>query len=609
MHTTPPSPAGPAHASGAAGSPGADVLADALGEATAGATAGEAGPADRWATFRADRTLVVAARTVTSTVRVLECLPTLVRDDGRISVVFAHDPTSAFGEGVLDLLHDAGCRVIPWDRIPEAAPDLILSASENIDVPAGDCPVLVLPHGVGFQKLVPDSRAARVRLSGLVPDPLLEAGRAWLAVSHPGQEEQLLAAHPKTAGHTLLVGDPCYDELLAGLPHRSAHRRALGVPDDRRLVVVSSTWAGSSLIGQDPKLPARLLAALPYDEYRVALVLHPNVWSWHGAWQLRTSQLASALAAGLILVPPVHDWRSALVAADLVIGDHGSVTLYGAALGAPVLLGAFGEESVPDTAAASLASLAPRLEPGARGTELAARVVDAIDGYEPGRYAPVARQAFAEPGRAHARLRGALYRLLRLAEPDSAPPYAPALALPDPPRATPCTAWWVTTEAAAEAGAEAAGPIAVRRFPAAAGEPAPQDGSGTAVTHLACEDTEPDRRLAESASVVLGRSAAGDPARWIADALERHPGAVLAAVATDAGTTLAGSKDGRALSVTGTGDPGLAAAAVYACLRSGRPPADAEVTLRLGGAGPQGLVRLRLRPGPGLRLQGAQPLP
>ncbi|WP_328303962.1 hypothetical protein OG389_21395 [Streptomyces sp. NBC_00435] len=589
MHTTPPSAAGPA-AAGARADAGGDAGADA--------------DTDRWATFRAERTLVVAARTVTSTVRVLECLPALVRDDGRICVVFAHDPTSAFSEGVPDLLHDAGCRVIPWDRIPAAAPDLILSASENIDVPAGDCPVLVLPHGVGFQKLVPDSRSSRVRLSGLVPDALLEAGRAWLAVSHPGQEEQLRAAHPKTAGHTLLVGDPCFDELLAGLPRRPAHRRALGVADDRRLVLISSTWARSSLIGQDPKLPARLLAALPYDEYRVALVLHPNVWSRHGAWQLRTSQLASALDAGLLLIPPVHDWRPALVAADLVIGDHGSVTLYGAALGAPVLLGAFGEESVPGTAAASLARLAPRLEPGAQGTELAARVTAAIDGYEPGRYAPVARQAFAEPGRAHARLRGALYRLLRLAEPDSAPPQAPALALPGPPRATPCTAWRVSTEVTADT-------VGVRRFPAAAGEP-DRDDVDSAFTHLACEDTEPDRRLTESASVVTGR-AAGDPARWIADTLEAWPGAVVAAVAVaddtaaggppGAGGALVGLRDGRTLSVSGSADPGLAAAAVYARLRAGLPLADAEVTLRAGAAGARSPVRLRLR------LQGAQPLP
>lgn len=257
----------------------------------------------RWSTFRGEKTLVVAARTVTSTARVLECLPALLRGDGRVAVVFAHDPTSAFSDGVLDLLHDEGCRVIPWGDVAAAAPDLIVSASENIDVPEGDCPVLVLPHGIGFQKHVPDSRAPRSRLSGVVPDRLLESGRAWLALSHPDQEEQLLTTHPKVAGRTLLIGDPCFDEMLLSADRAGAYRAALGVPEGQRLVVLSSTWGPTSLLGQDPGLPARVLAALPYDGFRVAAIIHPNVWSGHGSWQIRTT-LAAALDAGLILVPP-----------------------------------------------------------------------------------------------------------------------------------------------------------------------------------------------------------------------------------------------------------------------------------------------------------------
>ncbi len=146
---------------------------------------------------------------------------------------------------------------LPRDALVAARrrlPDLVLTASENVDVPEGTCPVLVLPHGIGFQKYVPDSRADRVRLSGLVPDALLEAGRAWLATSHPDQDEQLLAAHPKAAGRTLLVGDPCFDELAASAALRPAHRAALGVGDDRRLVVVSSTWGPTSLLGERPDL-------------------------------------------------------------------------------------------------------------------------------------------------------------------------------------------------------------------------------------------------------------------------------------------------------------------------------------------------------------------
>ncbi len=534
------------------------------------------------------------ARTVTSTVRVLECLPALVRDDSRISVVFAHDPTSAFSDGVLDLMRDAGCRVMPWDQLAEAAPDLILSASENIDVPDGDCPVLVLPHGVGFQKMVPDSRTSGTRLSGVVPDRLLEAGRAWLALSHPDQEQQLLAAHPKTAGRTLLVGDPCFDELRASRAQRASYRAVLGVGNDRRLVVVSSTWGATSLIGREPDLPARLLASLPYDEYRVALILHPNVWAAHGAWQVRVL-LASAIEAGLILVPPVHSWRPALVAADLVIGDHGSVTLYGAALGIPLLLGAFGHDAVPRTAASVLSERAPRLDPRA---DLHRQVVTVIDSRDQKTGAALAQHAFADPGHAHARLREALYRLIRLPEPRWPSPGPPTL---DPPEAAsdtaaPYPALRVTTTLTAQEPTE--GPtVTVRRVPASVAGPG-TESPGT-YAHLAVGESEKDRYLAESASVVLAERPAPTVVgalTWIADTLGRFPGCLLTATVTGLRTVVVGSRDGRIVTATVTGpapEPGQVAAVVYTLLRAARPFPDGPVTLRLGERTEDIVLRLR----------------
>ncbi|MGP2438483.1 hypothetical protein [Streptomyces sp. JW3] len=540
--------------------------------------------AHRWSTFQGDRTLVVAARTVTSTVRVLETLPSLLRDDPRITVVFAHDPTSAFDSGVLDLLHAAGCRVMPWDQLGHISPDLILSASENIDVPEGDCPVLVLPHGIGFQKLVPDSRSPRERLSGAVPDSLLESGRAWLAVSHPAQEEQLLAVHPKAAGHTLLVGDPCYDELVASRPHRAAYRAALGIAEHQHLVMVSSTWGPTSLLGRHPGLLPRLLAQLPCDEYRVGAIIHPNVWSAHGTWQIRTL-LASALDAGLLLIPAVHAWRPALVASTVVLGDHGSVTLYGAATGIPVRLAAFGDDAVPGTAVHALAAVAPRLD--TRGN-LLEQVRQAVAEHIPHQYAAIAERAFADPGHALARLRTALYHLIGLPEPAAPPPRSLVLPVPDPP-AAPVTSWQVTTEVLlSEVAGDPA--VTVHRTPAAVAAygPAHPDGSPTPVTHLACTDDERDRRLTESASVLLrSRPAhtAVEARRWIEDTLARLPGSLLAASAVRGGGCLAGLRDGRTVEVTVTGpplDPGLPTALVYACLRAGLPLEDTRATLRIG---------------------------
>ncbi|MGW4836710.1 hypothetical protein [Streptomyces globisporus] len=117
--------------------------------------------------------------------------------------------------------------------------------------------------------------------------------------------------------------------MLAARPYRDRFRRALGVRRGQRLVLLNSTWSPRSLLGDgdtdgDDSLPAllpRLMSELPADEFRVAAVLHPNIWHGHGPGQIR-AWLDRARRCGLALIDPLEDWRQALVAADLVIGDH-----------------------------------------------------------------------------------------------------------------------------------------------------------------------------------------------------------------------------------------------------------------------------------------------
>ncbi|MFC7862878.1 hypothetical protein ACFU5B_03555 [Streptomyces murinus] len=210
----------------------------------------------------------------------------------------------------------------------------------------------------------------------------------------------------------------------------------------------------------------------------------------------------------------------------------------------------------------------------------------------------MAAQAFAEPGHALARLRTALYRLLKLPEPLSPPPSSPMLPVPEP-AASPVTSWQVITSVA-EDGAEPT--VTVRRFPAAvAGHDADRADSATAFTHLACADDERDRRVAESASVVVRRrptTTVVAALRWIEGMLAELPGSLLAASAVHGGHCLVGLRDGRTVEVTTTGpalDPGLPAAVVYACLRAGIPLDDTPVTLWIGDLRDED-VTLRLRP-------------
>lgn len=511
--------------------------------------------AHRWVTVRAERDVLAVARTFTSATRVLDAVD-VFRADRRVQVVFAVDRTSAFNDGTAQLLRDVGARIVPWPDISANKFDLAVTASENVDLRPIDAPVVVLPHGIGFHKFVPDSETDAVRVSGVVPDARLRAGRVVMAVSHPEQRDQLAAHHPEAARHAVVVGDPTHDRLRACRPLRDHYRRVLGA-GDRRLVLLSSSWGRGSLLGRHPDLPARLLAELPADEYRVALVLHPNAWYGHGSWQVR-SWLADARDAGLLLVPPHAGWQAALLAADVVVGDHGSVTVYAAAAGRPVLLACFDEtELVPGTPLIDFGRRAVRLDPerpprGQLDAAIAGRHGDPLTA--------VTARMFAASGRTE--LGDLLYGLLELPPPAAA---THPRAFPDPPVAGDATA---VDSYIVYAARDTDGALALWRHPAAVGAPEPPRPDAT--RHLCAGEHEPDRLLPDNAAVLYRRDPSTEPdaLAWAEATLRRYRGARLAAAATERGC-VAVPREGRPIMVTTTADPGLAASAIHACVRTG----------------------------------------
>jgi hypothetical protein len=113
------------------------------------------------------------------------------------------------------------------------------------------------------------------------------------------------------------------------------------------------------------------------------------------------------------------DWRPVLCAADFIVGDHGSVTLYGTLTEAPILLtGTADDETNPDSPAAELALLAPALSPF---HPLTGQFAYASAEYRRPAYEAVAARITSEPGRFHRNMRALLYRLLGLGQPAHAP--------------------------------------------------------------------------------------------------------------------------------------------------------------------------------------------
>ncbi|MEU3660633.1 hypothetical protein AB0E77_12880, partial [Streptomyces sp. NPDC032940] len=275
---------------------------------------------------------------------------------------------------------------------------------------------------------------------GLSPEWLLADGKPFvdgLVLSHPEQVERLRRVCPEALEASVVAGDPCFDRMLAARDHRARFRRALGVRDGQRLVVLSSTWNPEGLFGSAdrdllPSLLPRLAAELPADEYRVAAVLHPNIWYGHGPGQIR-AWLDEACRRGLALVDPLRDWRQAILAADAVVGDFGSVSYYAAALDVPVLVAADGHAKLdPATPLASFVRQAPRLDPH---RSLPGQVERLLAAARP--QADTADGVTSVPGAAATLLRRHFYRLLHLPEPPT-PALLERLPLPayDPPRRT-----------------------------------------------------------------------------------------------------------------------------------------------------------------------------
>jgi hypothetical protein len=229
--------------------------------------------------------------------------------------------------------------------------------------------------------------------------------------SHEEQVVRLTATVPEARPAAYVAGDPCFDRILASTSRRPIYREALGCNDGTTLIVASSTWRAGSAFGAWPTFLRQLLAELPVDQYRVAAVLHPHVWHGHSPHQIR-SWLADCVRAGLILVPPLEGWRAALIAADIVVGDHGAVTCYAAALDKPVALAAFDQEEVVDgTAVSTMVDLAGTLD---RHVTLLPQL-EASNAQWPG----VRDLVSSRPGKAASLLRSLFYQRLGLSEPDT----------------------------------------------------------------------------------------------------------------------------------------------------------------------------------------------
>jgi hypothetical protein len=386
--------------------------------------------AARWTTRSAERNIIVVIHSLIYAQRLFDVID-LLEGDLRLQVVFCRAP-HALGDNVDEFFQRRGIRPLSWEQSTYQRFDLALAAGYR-RVDELHAPLVVFPHGANHIKLARvrtyGGAAATRHVGGLGSQYLIRDGMVVptrIVLAHDDELTQLAHQCPEALPVAAVLGDPCRDRIVASLGHRAAYRRALGVRDHERLVVITSTWRDNSLFGGALEAVPRLLAELPPD-HRALMLIHPNAWAAHGTWQMR-SWLKDCRRLGLGIVPPEADWRAPLIASDFIVGDHGSVTLYGTLVGVPIILGAAPAADInPDSPAARLARTAPMLSaarPIGEQLEYAARE------YVPEEYATIAAGISSEPGRFARNARRLLYNELRLSQPATTPVLEP-LPLPD----------------------------------------------------------------------------------------------------------------------------------------------------------------------------------
>ncbi|MET9495599.1 hypothetical protein [Streptomyces sp. NPDC006552] len=415
-----------------------------------------------------------------------------------------------------------------------------------------------------------------------------------LVLSHPEQVDRLRSVCPEMVDAAVLAGDPCFDRMLAARKYRARYRRALGVRSGQRLVVINSTWNPEGLFGDGqgdvlPSLLPRLPAELPADAYRLAAVLHPNIWFGHGPGQIQ-AWLDRAVRGGLTLIDPVHHWRQALLAADAVIGDFGAVSYYASAPGIPVLIAAPGSGKLdPRAPLAAFVEQTPRLDPYG---PLEAQLTRLIAGHRP-------RSGSAEfitsaPGRSAALLRRHFYALLALPEPS---PPALLEPLPLPPHEPPART------APLQVRTRISGTdIVLTRSTA----PPCDSYDAAGETHLAVHEDTRDPTVLELADVVTQYGPADDvrlggAASWTEEALRLYPSCSAAAHVSEPDRCLVRTREHglfRLAPQPGADvDPAASASALHAWLAAGRSVPASGIVLRVHAGGAVHPVAVTADPG------------
>lgn len=139
---------------------------------------------------------------------------------------------------------------------------------------------------------------------------------------------------PEYIGRADVIGCQRRDRIFSLEAARPSTRESIGLATHEKLVLIASTHSGKTLLGEHFDLLTGLISTeIPNTKYHV--IIHPFASKNHPG-KLEKILSICAESRGRVQMANQSQLEESLVAADLMISDHGSLSLYYAALNRPL---------------------------------------------------------------------------------------------------------------------------------------------------------------------------------------------------------------------------------------------------------------------------------
>ncbi|GAA4839575.1 hypothetical protein GCM10025787_20180 [Saccharopolyspora rosea] len=197
-----------------------------------------------WRTVPSSRTVLAIVHNVTAATRLLDILP-LWGGDPRLQTVFTCVGSSAFTTGTREFLTSRSISPIPWDDAVRTRFDLAVSASYGGPLHEITAPLVVVPHGMGYNKFlgIPNPESRIPNPESRIPNPESRIPNPESRIGESGVRPVGFVAAARRCGRPVDARP---------LPPRAAGPPPAALPRSGR----RGAGRGRSLLRPDARLPA-----------------------------------------------------------------------------------------------------------------------------------------------------------------------------------------------------------------------------------------------------------------------------------------------------------------------------------------------------------------